>query len=439
MSAQSLKYTGIIIIILIIYIKGICHANAPAIEIPGSFNPVGSGARAMGMGGAFMGIADDATASSWNPGALIHLKQPEFSIVFSHDRLTEINSFGKLPDAFDEKSLESQKINYLSAALPLNVFNKNMVIAVSAQRLYELSRNWEFNYHTQDEIESMDAHYTYEQTGDLYAIGLSWCMELIQPKLSFGVTLNRWGDGLFGDDWKRQYHMSANGVYDTPYLENESRTIGYSFEGLNVTMGMVWEVHDQWRLGAVFKSPFNAEIHQTSWSNYFHSDTGHRPVSAKKQSLTLEMPLTYGLGILYRCHDNLYLAADIYETHWQHFVFQTPGGQTCPLSGHPRSEFQLDRTYQMRLGGEYVWTDPIKRRLIPIRMGLFYDPMPSDDHGDDIFGFSLGTGWTLMDQFSIDLAYQFRFGNDVGEHYLSNMDFSQDIRESKIYFSLILY
>ena len=31
-------------------------------------NIIGSGARALGMGGAFIAVADDATAASWNPG-----------------------------------------------------------------------------------------------------------------------------------------------------------------------------------------------------------------------------------------------------------------------------------------------------------------------------------------------------------------------------------
>ena len=35
--------------------------------------PVGSGARALGQGGAFIAVADDATAASWNPGALMTL------------------------------------------------------------------------------------------------------------------------------------------------------------------------------------------------------------------------------------------------------------------------------------------------------------------------------------------------------------------------------
>ena len=45
--------------------------------------PVGSGARAIGQGGAFIAVADDATAASWNPGALIQLERPELSVVGS--------------------------------------------------------------------------------------------------------------------------------------------------------------------------------------------------------------------------------------------------------------------------------------------------------------------------------------------------------------------
>jgi hypothetical protein len=52
-----------------------------SVGIASSPNPVGSGARAVGMGGAFIGVADDATAASWNPAGLIQLETPELSVV----------------------------------------------------------------------------------------------------------------------------------------------------------------------------------------------------------------------------------------------------------------------------------------------------------------------------------------------------------------------
>ena len=63
------------------------------IEIPSIFDPLGSGARAIGRGGAFIGVADDATAASWNPGGLVLVKRkPEFSIVYTYmDRTNLLN------------------------------------------------------------------------------------------------------------------------------------------------------------------------------------------------------------------------------------------------------------------------------------------------------------------------------------------------------------
>src|SRR6266550_1023289 len=44
------------------------------------FNFGNPGARSLGMGGAFIGLADDASAAEANPAGLTILRKPEFSI-----------------------------------------------------------------------------------------------------------------------------------------------------------------------------------------------------------------------------------------------------------------------------------------------------------------------------------------------------------------------
>jgi long-subunit fatty acid transport protein len=56
-------------------------ANAGAQEI--SLSRPGSGARAAGMGNAFIAVSADGTAASWNPAGLSQLRKPEFSLVHS--------------------------------------------------------------------------------------------------------------------------------------------------------------------------------------------------------------------------------------------------------------------------------------------------------------------------------------------------------------------
>lgn len=46
---------------------------------PAQFMSYGTGARGLGMGGAFFAVADDASASYWNPAALIMLEKKEFT------------------------------------------------------------------------------------------------------------------------------------------------------------------------------------------------------------------------------------------------------------------------------------------------------------------------------------------------------------------------
>jgi len=100
------------------------------LEIPSSFNPVGSGARALGMGGAFIAVADDATAASWNPGGLIQLETPEISVVGGFFNRSEDNSFAHNPEASGEQSISEEDINYLSAAYPFTLWGHNMIVSL---------------------------------------------------------------------------------------------------------------------------------------------------------------------------------------------------------------------------------------------------------------------------------------------------------------------
>src|SRR4029077_20141436 len=59
-----------------------------------SFNFNNPGARALGMGGAFVAVADDATAVVANPAGLTILQRPEISAEYKHTRFRNtINAF----------------------------------------------------------------------------------------------------------------------------------------------------------------------------------------------------------------------------------------------------------------------------------------------------------------------------------------------------------
>ena len=65
---------------MVLLIAPPCARAGPDGGLPGSFTRQGAGARALGLAGAFAGIADDASAIYWNPAGLSLLTKPELTV-----------------------------------------------------------------------------------------------------------------------------------------------------------------------------------------------------------------------------------------------------------------------------------------------------------------------------------------------------------------------
>jgi long-subunit fatty acid transport protein len=424
-----------------------CQATLSAqalsrIEIPSSFNPVGSGARALGMGGAFIAVADDATAASWNPGGLVQLERPEFSIVGSYFYREEDLDFGTNPEGNGSQSVDESRINYLSAAYPFALWGINMVVSANYQNLYDLNREWNFalkqSSATLNIIEDVD----YDQDGTLSAWGLAYGVQ-IMPRLSFGVTFNFWEDGIYNNEWDQTVLQRGSGTLSGNRFNFESLSKDeYSFSGFNMNLGILWNVTGSLTVGAVLKTPFTADIkHKSSFRSTikypdFPAADSSFSYSSKKNE-DLDMPMSFGIGLSYRFSDRFTASFDVYRTEWDDFELKdSQGNKTSPISGLPSRESDVDPTYQVRMGAEYLFIQP--EYVIPLRGGIFYDPAPSEGSPDDIYGFSVGSGIGIG-RYIFDIAYQYRFGNNVGSSILQSLDFSEDVREHTVFTSIIVH
>jgi len=80
----------------------LASATAHADKYAGEFLKIEPGARAVGMGGAFVGVADDATAPYWNPAGMVYLPYKEvlpqhseqFGSLVNHDFLGAVFPLG---------------------------------------------------------------------------------------------------------------------------------------------------------------------------------------------------------------------------------------------------------------------------------------------------------------------------------------------------------
>ena len=414
------------------------------IEIPSSPTPVGSGARSLGMGSAFIAVADDATAASWNPGGLIQLETPEISSVGAFFHRIEDNDFGTNPEASGRETVTEANLNFLSGAYPFTLFDRNMIVSLNYQRRFDLTREWNFPLVQSSAGLSVNQDVDYDQSGNLSALGLAYGIQLT-PDFSFGFTLNFWQNWVGMNQWKQTTRQQGAGTYmgNQFFFESKSQD-RYSFRGFNTNanLGILWNITPEFTLGAVVRTPFTADIKRKSTFNSsirFPAAPGSDSTTSisSSENVELDFPLSYGMGLAYRFSDRLTVSADFTRTEWDDFVFKdSEGNKTSAISGKPKKDSDVDPTNTFRLGAEYLFIEPTY--VVPLRGGVFYDPAPAEGSPDDFYGFSLGSGFA-KGRFIFDLAYQYRFGRNVGGSILKNLDFSQDVDEHTVYGSVIIH
>lgn len=436
----GLKVVLALCLVVLLCPCGPVSAQTSTVQITSSPNPVGSGARALGMGGAFIAVADDATAASWNPGGLVQLERPEISAVGEAFSRSEGNTVNRHPEASGSQSVSGASLNYLSAAYPFTVIGRNMIVSLNYQHLYDFSRSWNFKLARGGTSQTIN----YEADGGLYAWGVAYGLQIV-PEVSIGFTLNIWEDGIYQNGWESMQKSTARLRMgpDEWWTFNYTLKDRYTFRGFNANVGFLWHATDRLTVGGVFKSPFTADLKRRVSVLETLSIPGMPGIPISRDTYSakydLDMPMSYGIGLAWRFSDQLTVSADFYRTEWEDFVLtDSKGKQKSPITNESPRKSDIDATNQVRVGGEYLFIR--QKYTIPARVGFFYDPAPAKGGTDNYFGFSLGTGFATS-RFSLDAAYVCRLGRDVQGSLLKvpGSSFSQDVTEHGFYTSLIIY
>jgi long-subunit fatty acid transport protein len=418
-----------------------------SVGVASSPNPVGSGARAVGMGGAFIAIADDATAASWNPAGLTQLETPEISVVGAQVFRSEDFSSSSNPEINNSFHTNEPSLNYFSASYPFNFLKKNMVVSLNYQRLYEFKRS--LNYNLAMSVPppvslTITQSRNYEQDGYLSALGLAYAID-ITPAISLGLTLNMW-TGQFGwrNGWEENYtNHSVTTLGLTKNIEDSHITEKYSnLNGVNMNFGLLWNANKYLTIGAVLKTPFSANFDHQYTDDWIQRDGNGNVKNSSYVSISdeiqLRMPLSYGIGFAWRFSDQFTIDLDVYRTHWSEYILTDgQGNEMSPINALPKSVSDINDTTQIRIGGEYIFINPGRNWVASLRGGMFYDPEPSQGKVKDFYGLSIGSGISYQ-RYVFDLAYQLRWGRNVDTRNLIAAS-EANIMQHLILFSFILH
>jgi len=387
-------------------------------NIPFSFlNP---GARSLGMGSAFVGLADDATAAFTNPAGLTQLVQREVSVEGRHSKVSEsyVNGGSATLDPFSTSGLNhsdssnSQTLpSFVSIVWPLEH------ASIAAYR-HELTK---FSTH----FSSSGADLTIESPNDFTLAPFDGSIDLhivdyslaaafkANDMMSFGVTVSYYN---FDFDATRTQFGDQPGSIDNTIVDHGTD------EALGATFGMRLRFNDQWSAGLAYRMSPRFGYTETQFAEDCTNGT------CAQIDTKLRVPDVLSLGLSWRPLETLVINADADYIRYAQitnnikttFQYDDPIATLSPLHIPNGTEFHV--------GGEYTFIN--MEHPLSIRAGVWHDPRhsigfngtPIDGDGlAEATAFSGGVGSETHVAFGLGMAFK-DFQIDAAADHSSNSD-----------------
>jgi long-chain fatty acid transport protein len=372
-----------------------------------SLNSIGP--KGFGMGGAFVGLANDYTAIYWNPAGLTQI-QKNFVGAFVTD-IVPMATWKYAPLAIDTKT----KINHyiapnLMGSFKFN-FSEKLTVGLGVFVPAGIGTEWDGN-----DLMNLSGGSALEWMSKIGVINISPAAAYrVTDQLSLGVALNILY-GMF--DLKNPVVLSGHGFQ---YSE-ESNGLGYG-----VTIGALYKVTDNFSFGATFKTKSKVKMSGTAKNPAFAL---HSIATESDFDRDVSWPMWIAGGIAFRPMDALVITADVQWSRWSEsedeFVTKyanTAWASSAAMTGDDKLLLHWKDATQIRLGIGYSVNENLD-----LRIGYYYDPAPAPSETYTILfpsiGYNtvtLGAGYTIGN-FVFDIAGEYLIGKDRDVESLTNPD-----------------
>lgn len=436
MTIRFSRALSVFIPVLLLVVAGSAGAQTNAeINAGIQFNFSTPGARSLGLGGAFLGLADDATAAFTNPAGLVVLNRPEVSLEgrswdYTSDFTVRGHSFGNpTGDGVDtiaglqsgESSSETSGASFASFVLP----KKKWAVAVYRHEL----ANFQSSFRTEGAFVGEG----FFGLSRLFPVDAGLDLEIVSfgaagayrptPNLSLGLGVASYNLEL--DSLTERFDLRPD-FFSPPDYSSDNvvnfQTQTGDDDDVAFTVGVLWTASPQWSLGAVYRQGPEFEIATTN-------NLGDGTVFAE-QPAKFNVPDVYGLGIAFRPIQNLTIALDYDQVEYSALTADTinifrepddPGGDGQRAAA---ARLEIDDASEVHLGVEWVMAN--LKYPLALRFGGWLDPdhkitfrgEPGDDidaqvaatlfqPGDDEIHYSAGIGLVFGQKFQLDAAVDF--------------------------------
>lgn len=392
-----------------------------------SFDFTGSGARANAMGGAYLGVADGASAVGWNPAGLWSLESP--IVGFSYGWYVpkgELVSNNLTTDI----SATYQAVRELSFSAPVRIRGQQFVFSASYHRLFEdytYSQTLDsavvlFNGE-QIELEQQVRHEAHHAPNALdvgfgtrisSTIGIGAALNIFLGKGVTDIFISSGADSVnYRSDGQYAPTVQTLRLLDTTAYSGVGITLGLKYSGEKLSAGLVGRIPFTFKTTTDRK--FFRVVNFAGFPDPDASDTTYFDDILLKYSI----PAMVGAGVSYLATEKLLLSADV-----EYRPFSS-GSAELRISRTIRSgqddievfrdvDVDWEDAFIFRAGGEYTWeTGKSAFPIVPLRAGFGFQPIPTPDRDLDDntsaasgmrFTGGFGVRWSLI---HLDFSYSY--------------------------------
>lgn len=417
------------------------------------FNLANPGARSMGMGGAFIGLADDATAAYSNPAGLTKLVAPEVSVEVRHTdySLPYTNGGSSSVSPFNGSGLHTadadsskNNVSFLSLVYPHEqwsfAFYRDELVRF--QNEFSTNRSGELisGFPASVSVTGTATTYPRDAFADLKIVDYGFAVGLrAGDNVSLGAGLSYYDFNI--DTSVRRYGFSSF-FTNTNVALNQQRQFGDDND-IGINLGARIAFSEQLTLGLTYRRgpefsyrATNAAIACTQVNDDGTITAFPAPpatceglgIAVDLKKVRFKVPDQFGAGLSWHATDALVVNFDVDYIQYS----QLTRGMTS-LFGNDAvstSHLSISNGAEVHFGGEYTFTQ--LAHPFSLRAGVWHDPRHSieykGDPGNDIntaalatlfhggqgsqTHYALGFGWAFS-KFEIDGAADFSTVTDT--------------------------
>ena len=386
-----------------------------------SYLGLGFGARSLGLGTAYLGVANDFSAVYWNPAGLGRIQLNEITGGFSH---LSYNNKSSLFGNEQEFSNSNTTINSVGIVYPFPVAQGSLVFAIGYGRQNDFASALGFKgFNNVKRIieypDSIELQGKVLENGGINNWIVGGSLEAARG-LFIGLSLN-FISGTY--TYNRDYN--ENDIYDRYYIKgwHQKVTIDEDIGGFTARAGLLYEFQRaNARLGFNIKFPSYLSMKENytdDWTKFADADMPAVDTLFPYNSypeFDVVTPFVFSTGLSWT-FGQLMLSGALDYTDWTEMEFRNVSDPAM-LDENTVIKDSLTSTLNFRFGAELS----IPRTDLQLRAGFAYIPSPyrSDKSPNNQKFITAGLGWIVEDAIRFDVGYAYGFWDTQHEVIYAN-------------------